>query len=428
MNLKSLILTIASALLSFVANGAPTPIKNLHLYAEVFPKGAGVVYLAPKAKDNAYIKEQSSTFGNTAMLKYTTRENGGADDEKAQGGDCQQGVAMYEALVYAKANDGYEFIGLAPDAWDGKFVTTDLYAVHTGDDGNSYRFSFNYDGIEDGLAINANNPRHEADGDDDSGKDVVGDAGKGQPYVFANKPWSNTPDTYIYAIFCKKGDATPALDFSGEMELDAFKPAPANDDDRISLDSYDGQHWQLFPATTENMVVSRDADFVPEDYVEGIVPGTVFAAYVAAGKEKDPNYSDNIYKVDETKYNRAFWYRTVFDKPAFLDGQHLQLVLEGTHRSSVVYLNGKKLGTIEGHVLKLRHDITSMLRDKDNVLSILIRPQVDKVLDRNSSFVNYVCPTYISSHSWDWMPYVPGLNCGIIRPRAQLWYNQQRVS
>ena len=155
MNLKPLILTIASALLSFVANGAPTPIKNLHLYAEVFPKGAGVVYLAPKAKDNAYIKEQSSTFGNTAMLKYTTRENGGADDEKAQGGDCQQGVAMYEALVYAKANDGYEFIGLAPDAWDGKFVTTDLYAVHTGDDGNSYRFSFNYDGIEDGLAINA---------------------------------------------------------------------------------------------------------------------------------------------------------------------------------------------------------------------------------------------------------------------------------
>ena len=77
MSLKSLILTIASALLSFVANGAPTPIKNLHLYAEVFPKGAGVVYLAPKAKDNAYIKEQSSTFGNTAMLKYTTRENGG---------------------------------------------------------------------------------------------------------------------------------------------------------------------------------------------------------------------------------------------------------------------------------------------------------------------------------------------------------------
>ena len=413
MNLKFVILTIASALLSLVANGAPTPIKNLHLYAEVFPKGAGVVYLAPKAKDNAYIKEQSGTFGSTAMLKYTTRENGGADDPNAQGGDCQQGVAMYEALVYAKANDGYEFIGLAPDAWDGKYKTTDLYAVHTGDDGNSFRFSFNYDGIEDGLAINANNPRHDADGDDDSGKDVVGDAGKGQPYVFANKPWSNTPDTYIYAIFRKKGDVTPAIDFSGEVELDAFKPAPANDDDRISLDSYDGQHWQLFPATTENMVVSRDADYVPEDYVEGIVPGTVFAAYVAAGKEKDPNYSDNIYKVDETKYNRTFWYRTVFDKPALLDGQHLQLVLEGTHRSSVVYLNGKRLGTIEGHVLKVRHDITSMLRDKDNVLSILIKPQVDKVLDRNSSFVNYVCPTYIASHSWDWMPYVPGLNCGI---------------
>ena len=352
MHLKSLILAIASTIPSLVANGAPTPIKNLHLYAEAYPKGAGVVYLAPKAKDNAYIKEQSSAFGSTAILKYTTRENGGADDAKAQGGDCQQGVAMYEALVYAKASEGYEFIGLAPDAWNGRYTATDLYAVHTGDDANSYRFSFDYDGIEDGVAINANNPRHEADGDDDSGKDVVGDAGKGQPYVFANKPWSKTPDTYVYAIFRKKGEVTPALDFSGDVELDAFKPAPANDDDRISLDSYDGQHWQLFPATTENMVVSRDADFVPEDYVEGIVPGTVFAAYVAACKEEDPNYSDNIYKVDETKYNRAFWYRTVFDKPALLEGQHLLLVLEGTHRSSVVYFNGKKLGTIEGHVLK----------------------------------------------------------------------------
>ena len=132
MHPKSLILAIASAFLSLDANGAPTPIKNLHLYAEAYPKGAGVVYLAPKAKDNAYIKEQSSTFGSTAILKYTTRENGGADDTKAQGGDCQQGVAMYEALVYAKANEGYEFIGLAPDAWNGRYTASDLYAVHTG--------------------------------------------------------------------------------------------------------------------------------------------------------------------------------------------------------------------------------------------------------------------------------------------------------
>lgn len=413
MHRKTVLLTLASLFLSLVANGAPTPIKNLHLYAAAYPKGAGIVYLAPKAKDNAYVKEQSADWGDTAMLKYTTRENGGADDAKAQGGDCQQGVAMYEALVYAKANEGYEFIGLAPDAWDGQYRSSDLYAVHTGDDANSYRFSFSYDGIENGLAINANSTRHAADGDDDSGKDAVGDAGKGQPYVFANKPWSRTPDTYIYAVFRKKGEATPALDLSGSESLEPFRAAPANDDDRLSLDSYDGQHWQLFPATPENMIEARDATYVPDDYVEGIVPGTAFAAYVAAGREKDPNFSDNIYKVDETKYNRPFWYRTFFDKPALTDGQHLLLVLEGTHRSSVVYLNGRRLGAIEGHVLKVRHDITAMLRDKDNVLSILIRPQVDKVLDRNASFVNYVCPTYISSHSWDWMPYVPGLNCGV---------------
>lgn len=52
------------------------------------------------------------------------------------------------------------------------------------------------------------------------------------------------------------------------------------------------------------------------DYVKGVVPGTVFTAYVEAGIVPDPNYADNIYKVDETFYNRPFWYRTEFELPS----------------------------------------------------------------------------------------------------------------
>lgn len=32
--------------------------------------------------------------------------------------------------------------------------------------------------------------------------------------------------------------------------------------------------------------------------VRGVVPGTVFGAYVQAGREKDPNWGDNIQQVD----------------------------------------------------------------------------------------------------------------------------------
>ena len=53
-----------------------------------------------------------------------------------------------------------------------------------------------------------------------------------------------------------------------------------------------------------------------QGWVKAIVPGTVFSSYVAAGLEKDPNFGDNIYKVDKKKYDRNFWYRTEFKIPA----------------------------------------------------------------------------------------------------------------
>ena len=182
----------------------------------------------------------------------------------------------------------------------------------------------------------------------------------------------------------------------------------------LSLNSYDGTKWQVFPA--EGLMWGRvvRADFQPADYVDGIVPGTVFSAYVAAGREEDPNWGDNIYQVDESKYNQTFWYRTEFDRPELAEGQHAILVFEGTNRYATVYLNGKLLdrNRIEGHVMKARYDITSKLADH-NILAVKIDMPASNHIGRSDNFVNYVVPTYVASHSWDWMPYVPGLNCGI---------------
>lgn len=74
--------------------------------------------------------------------------------------------------------------------------------------------------------------------------------------------------------------------------------------------------WEVKPqADLENITGEQIStpEFKMSDYVKGVVPGTVFTAYVEAGIVPDPNYADNIYKVDETFYNRPFWYRTEFE-------------------------------------------------------------------------------------------------------------------
>ena len=85
---------------------------------------------------------------------------------------------------------------------------------------------------------------------------------------------------------------------------------------KMSLNSSNPQIlWEVKPqADLENMTGEQISTpgFEMSGFVKGVVPGTVFTAYVEAGIVPDPNYADNIYKVDETFYNRPFWYRTEF--------------------------------------------------------------------------------------------------------------------
>jgi hypothetical protein len=68
--------------------------------------------------------------------------------------------------------------------------------------------------------------------------------------------------------------------------------------------------WRIKPQTEVggDSVRLFQPGYNTESWVKAIVPGAVFTSYVNAGVEKDPNYGDNIYKVDQSKYNRNFWY------------------------------------------------------------------------------------------------------------------------
>lgn len=167
--------------------------------------------------------------------------------------------------------------------------------------------------------------------------------------------------------------------------------------------------WYVTPANVSygSLEAVPPGPNAPGEWIEATVPGTVFAAYVDAGKEQDPNFGDNIHRVDRAKYDREFWYRTEFTVPAELDKEILWLNFRGINREGTVYLNGVRLGELDGFMHRGRFDITKVARrDGQNTLAVLVD------IPRNS-LGNNASPTYICSAGWDWMPYVPGLNSGI---------------
>jgi len=148
-------------------------------------------------------------------------------------------------------------------------------------------------------------------------------------------------------------------------------------------------------------------DYAAADWVKAVVPGTVFSSYVAEGLEKDPNFGDNIYKVDKKKYDCNFWYRTEFNVPAGFNKQKIWLNFKGINRKAEIYLNGKKIGALDGFMQRGMYDVTRLVnKTGTNTLAVLVYCPLNPL-------VNYASPTYIPSASWDWMPYVPGLNSGI---------------
>lgn len=144
-----------------------------------------------------------------------------------------------------------------------------------------------------------------------------------------------------------------------------------------------------------------------QGWTPAVVPGTVFNSFVVAGVEKDPNFGDNIQKVDRNKYDRSFWYRTEFTVPASYANKRVWLNFNGINRRGKIYLNGEELGKLDGFMNRGRFDITGKVkRNSENTLAVLVSIPAKPLS-------NFGSPEYMASGGWDWMPYVPGLNSGI---------------
>jgi hypothetical protein len=201
------------------------------------------------------------------------------------------------------------------------------------------------------------------------------------------------------------------------------KPAPATrSDGRLDLA---GGAWRLERDSNVNAdgeTLSK-VGFADHDWVIATVPGTVLTSYLNVGAIPDPNYGENQLLISDSFFYADFWYRNEFTAPALAEGQRAWLNFDGINWKADVFLNGEKLGRIEGGFMRGRFDVTGFLRaERKNAVAVRveknatpgsIKQKTFASTGKNGGALGLDNPTYHASIGWDWIPTIRGRNTGI---------------
>jgi Glycosyl hydrolase 2 galactose-binding domain-like/Exo-beta-D-glucosaminidase Ig-fold domain/Glycosyl hydrolases family 2/NedA-like, galactose-binding domain len=199
-------------------------------------------------------------------------------------------------------------------------------------------------------------------------------------------------------------------------------PALAQEDGRLNLA---GGNWRL---QRDNFVQDggealSKSGYADSSWVVGTVPGTVLTSYYNVGAIPDPNYGQNQLHISDSYFYADFWYRREFDTPKLDKDEKAWLNFDGINWKADVYLNGEKLGRIEGGFMRGRFDVTGkLLAGKTNALAVRIeknatpgscKQKTYQTTGRNGGALGADNPTYHASIGWDWIPTIRGRNTGI---------------
>lgn len=200
------------------------------------------------------------------------------------------------------------------------------------------------------------------------------------------------------------------------------RPAPPRRaDGRLELT---GGAWRV----QRDSLVSADGPtlaqpgFADGDWIPATVPGTVLSSYWNVGAIPDPNYGGNQLAISDSFFYADFWYRTEFERPAPAPGRHVFLDFDGVNWKAEAYLNGERLGRIEGAFMRGRFDVTRLLRPGTNALAVRVEKNAtpgsvkQKTLEAsglNGGALGADNPTYHAAIGWDWIPTVRGRDVGL---------------
>ena len=185
-----------------------------------------------------------------------------------------------------------------------------------------------------------------------------------------------------------------------------------------------GGNWRLQRASEVNASGEEisTSEFKPENWIVATVPGTVLSSYKNIGAIADPNYADNQLQVSESFFWSNFWYRDEFEVPEGFKQDRLFLNFDGINWKANVYLNGKKLGRIEGAFMRGKFDVTDVVAPGKNVVAVeiirnnhigAIKEKNKQSTDFNGGILGADNPTFHATIGWDWIPTVRGRNIGI---------------
>lgn len=197
--------------------------------------------------------------------------------------------------------------------------------------------------------------------------------------------------------------------------------APAATKGEMNLSGGDWKLQRASEVAASGEEISTPA-FKPENWIVATVPGTVLSSYKNIGAIADPNYADNQLHVSESFFWSNFWYRNEFEVPDGFKQDRLFLNFDGINWKADVYLNGKKLGRIEGAFMRGKFDVTDLVAPGKNVVAVeiirnnhigAIKEKSKQSTDFNGGILGADNPTFHATIGWDWIPTVRGRNIGI---------------
>ena len=185
-----------------------------------------------------------------------------------------------------------------------------------------------------------------------------------------------------------------------------------------------GGRWRVQRASlvaAEGNQISQ-VGFHDNDWMIATVPGTVLTSYLNDGAIPNPDFGDNQYAISDSFFYSDFWYRDEFipsNQPQ--PSAHTWLNFNGINWKAEVYLNGQKLGRIDGGFARGHFDVTGIIRSgAPNALAVRIIRNANpgSTKDKEDGTMNGGAlgrdnPTFHASAGWDWMPTIRGRNTGI---------------
>jgi hypothetical protein len=197
---------------------------------------------------------------------------------------------------------------------------------------------------------------------------------------------------------------------------------PPGDDGGLHLA---GGNWRLQRdslATGDGGTIST-VGYDDDDWIVATVPGTVLTSYANVGALPDPNFGANELAISDAFFYADFWYRTEFEGPSLAAGRRAFVELDGVNWKAEVYLNGARLGRLEGAFERGRFDVTDDLRTgAANALAVRIEKPANPgsakqhtlaSAGQNGGALGADNPSYHASIGWDWIPTIRGRNIGL---------------